>query len=133
MFAALRGSPARWAGLRPGRRLVRALATVVVGVQGLGLLAAPVLDAAIEASSARTVVHIEGLNGTKCASVHVGDCLICRTVSDRFTPAPPPVIGVYAAAGCVAPVSVVSTRTGPSARTTRSRAPPGAAHHALTA
>lgn len=85
MFAALRAPASSRTGLRPARRVARLLGVLAVSLQAIGLAGIPVLDAAIEASSARTVVHVEGLNGAKCASVHVGDCLVCRTMSDRST------------------------------------------------
>lgn len=97
-------------------------------LQGLFLTAGPTVDAALEASSARTTSHIEGSTESTCPSVHcLADCAICRTLTDRGAPsAPPGAIGV----GGAAAARISHASLGPAAvrpwRSDRSRAPPAA-------
>jgi hypothetical protein len=116
---------------RPRGRLSRLVTSMLVALQAMALAGGPVLDAAVESSAARSVVHIEGANGTKCAAVHVGDCLVCRTLTDRGTPAPSTAaVPLGTGTGCAAPESVDSAAPRLIVGTLRSRAPPGASTHA---
>lgn len=64
------------------RRIPRTWAAVLLALQALLWVAGPLIDGAVEASSARTQAHVEELGGTKCPPVHSAlDCLICRTLS----------------------------------------------------
>jgi len=106
----------------------------LVALQALAMAGNPVLDAAIESSAARLVIHIEGVNGSKCAAVHVGDCLVCRTLTDRGTPASgAPAVPVGTDTGGVATAAFFSVASRLVVSSLRSRAPPGAWMHAPVA
>jgi hypothetical protein len=114
---------------------VRALAAALMLLQGGFLMAGPPLDGALEASSARTTSHVEGVNGSKCPRVHcLADCAICRTLTDRGAPAAP--AGAIAAGaeslarGSDASLGAAAARPW---RSDQSRAPPAAGRRARIA
>lgn len=62
-------------------RLSRVFAVLLLALQAMLWIGAPIVDGSNEASSARTQAHVEELGGTTCPRVHSHlDCLICRTL-----------------------------------------------------
>ncbi len=118
---------------RPGP-FMRVATAVLILLQALVMVAGPILDATVEAESSRSVVHIEGLNGTKCPSIHVGDCLVCRTLVSRWTmPSVTQPLTAVVSVSVTPPEDRVVQESRSITGTLRSRAPPGPVSHAFSA